>query len=62
MNPLKGNKISERFLCMIELKRKDLLHPELSFKIIGCAFEVHNELGYGFKEVIYQKALSLAYR
>jgi GxxExxY protein len=46
---------------MMELKRKDLLHPELSFKIVGCAFEVHNELGYGFKEVIYQKALSLAF-
>lgn len=42
------------------LKRNDLLYPELSFQIIGCAFEVHNELGFGFKETIYQKALSIA--
>jgi hypothetical protein len=26
---------------MHELKRNDLLYPELSFKIVGCAFEVH---------------------
>jgi GxxExxY protein len=42
------------------LKRNDLLYPELSFQIIGCAFEVHNELGFGFKENIYQKALALS--
>ncbi|MDQ3046328.1 MAG: GxxExxY protein [Bacteroidota bacterium] len=47
---------------MYELKRKDLLYPELSFKIIGCAFSVHNEIGYGFKEIIYQKALSHAFK
>ena len=29
-------------------KRDDLVYPELSFKIIGCAFEVYNELGYGY--------------
>jgi GxxExxY protein len=45
---------------MHELKRNDLLYPELSFKIVGCAFEVHNAMGFGFKESIYQKALSLA--
>ena len=45
---------------MNNLKRDDLLFPELSFQIVGCAFEVHNELGFGFKESIYQKALALA--
>ncbi|MDO9187906.1 MAG: GxxExxY protein [Bacteroidia bacterium] len=45
---------------MHNLKRNDLLYPELSFQIVGCAFEVHNELGFGFKESIYQKALALA--
>ena len=45
---------------MHDLKRDDLLYPELSFQIVGCAFEVHNELGFGFKETIYQKALALA--
>jgi GxxExxY protein len=28
-------------------------------KIIGCAMEVHNTLGNGFQEVIYQRCLSL---
>ncbi|MDE3237106.1 MAG: GxxExxY protein [Bacteroidota bacterium] len=32
---------------------------ELTGKIIGCAMEVHNQLGNGFQEVIYQRALAL---
>lgn len=32
---------------------------ELTGKIIGCAMEVHNMLGNGFREVIYQRALAL---
>lgn len=29
----------------------------LTFKIIGCAFTVHNALGYGFLEKVYENAL-----
>ncbi|MCI0752023.1 MAG: GxxExxY protein [Flammeovirgaceae bacterium] len=32
-------------------------YSELTGKIIGCAMEVHNVLGNGFQEVIYQRAL-----
>ena len=32
---------------------------ELTYKIIGCAMEVHNALGCGFQEVIYQRCLAL---
>lgn len=32
-------------------------YSELTGKIIGCAMEVHNHLGNGFQEVIYQRAL-----
>ena len=32
-------------------------HKELTAKIIECAFKVHNTLGYGFLEAIYQNAL-----
>lgn len=42
--------------------KKDLLFPELSYEIIGAAYDVHNELGGGLLEKIYQKALSVAFR
>ncbi|MDH5399835.1 MAG: GxxExxY protein [Cyclobacteriaceae bacterium] len=34
---------------------------ELTHKIIGCAMEVHNTLGNGFQEVIYQRALAIEF-
>ncbi len=37
-------------------------YSELTSKIIGCAMEVHNELGNGFQEVIYQRALSIEFQ
>ena len=39
----------------------DLIYPELSYKIVGCAFEVYNELGFGHAEKIYQKALAISF-
>jgi GxxExxY protein len=32
---------------------------ELTYKIIGCAMKVHNTLGNGFQEIIYQRCLSI---
>ena len=32
---------------------------ELTHRFIGCAMQVHNSLGNGFQEVIYQRALAL---
>ena len=37
-------------------------YKELTGKIIGCAMEVHNVLGCGFQEVIYQRALEIEMR
>lgn len=32
---------------------------ELTYNIIGCAMKVHNTLGNGFQEVIYQRCLAI---
>jgi len=41
-----------------ELRRKDILYPELSYQIIGILFDVSNELGYGYQKKYYQKAIA----
>jgi GxxExxY protein len=38
---------------------KKLVHEETTKKIIGAAFEVHDQLGYGFLERVYQRALQV---
>ena len=45
-----------------EVRRKDLLYPELSYEIVGCAYEVFKELGYGHPEKIYQQAMAIMFR
>ena len=35
----------------------ELLHKEFTEQIIGAAFEVYSELGYGFLEKVYKKAM-----
>ncbi len=36
-----------------------MINDELTYKIIGCAMKVHNSLGNGFQEVIYQRCLAI---
>lgn len=36
-----------------------LLHRELTYKIIGILYEVHSNLGCGFTERIYQRAIEV---
>ena len=35
---------------------KEIVYPELSYQIMQIAFEVHNQLGPGFVEDIYEEA------
>jgi GxxExxY protein len=36
---------------------QELIYKEESFRIIGICFEVHNNLGAGFLEIVYKDAL-----
>lgn len=40
----------------------DLKYKEITEKIIGCAMKVHREMGCGFQEVIYQRALEVEFK
>jgi len=42
---------------MKNLKRKDLIYPELCYQIMGVLFEVWSRLGFGYKENFYQKSI-----
>ena len=37
-------------------------HAELTNAIIGCFYDVYNELGFGFIESVYEKSLAIALR
>ncbi|MBI4648942.1 MAG: hypothetical protein HY738_20725 [Bacteroidia bacterium] len=44
------------------LRRDDLVYPELSYQLIGYAYEVFDELGPGHSEKTYQKAYAIMLR
>ena len=35
------------------------MHSELTDKIIGCAYDVYNQLGFGFMEKVYENAMMI---
>jgi GxxExxY protein len=37
----------------------ELIHGEITGQIIGASFEVYRELGYGFLERVYQRAMQV---
>jgi GxxExxY protein len=40
-------------------KKRNMQYGDITHKIIGCAMKVHNTLGNGFQEVIYQRSLAI---
>lgn len=44
------------------INKKYMKHGDLTGLIIGCAMNVHNTLGNGFQEVIYQRALEIEFK
>lgn len=46
---------------MIADSNEKFIYKGLSYKIIGCIYEVYNELGPAHKELIYQDALKVAF-
>lgn len=39
-----------------------LPHPDVTGRVIEAAYEVHNEMGFGFLESVYENCLMLAIR
>src|SRR3990167_9291085 len=42
--------------------QKDLIFPDLSYAIVGVLYEVYNQLGSGFQEKYYQRAIAGAFQ
>lgn len=41
---------------------KKFLYKDLTYKIIGCAIEVHKILGPGFLESVYERAVQIEFK
>jgi len=44
------------------VRRDDLVFPELSYYVVGCAYDVWDELGPGHMEKTYQKAMAIVFK
>ena len=42
------------------LKHDDFVSPELNYQLVGCAYDVYNELGFRHLEKYYQRAYAVS--
>ena len=42
--------------------RRELIEKDLTFRVVGCAMAVLNELGHGLREKIYERALCVEFQ
>ncbi len=47
-----------RDINSLDIEKDKLIHSDISYQIIGTAFTVYNELGFGHLEKIYQRAFA----
>ncbi|MBC8400291.1 MAG: GxxExxY protein [Candidatus Marinimicrobia bacterium] len=45
-----------------KIESDKIVYRDLSYKIVGLAMTVHNELGYGFLEKVYENAMMVLFR
>lgn len=49
-------------IMVSQLRRGDLVLPDLSYRTMGALFRAHRELGNGLQEKYYQRAVAAALR
>ncbi|MBN2175270.1 MAG: GxxExxY protein [Bacteroidales bacterium] len=49
------------FAQIVTNKNEEFPFKEECYRITGCCMEVHNELGCGFLEAVYQEALGIVF-
>jgi len=45
----------------MDTNENKILYKDLSYKIVGLAMQVHNKLGFGFSEKVYENALMVLF-
>lgn len=46
---------------MTQIEEETILYKDLSYRIVGCSMQVHNDLGFGFLEKVYENSLMVLF-
>ncbi|MBM4064886.1 MAG: GxxExxY protein [Planctomycetes bacterium] len=46
----------------MDTNENKILYKDLSYKIVGLAMQVHNKLGFGFSEKVYENSTMVLFR